>query len=81
MLSSEQGLLVKEDLLKKLYFRSGRRLGDDGLQWLKIHCINLTGILKKESVSTRRTFAEETMSKILDSANKPLSGDYISRPF
>lgn len=53
---------------------SGRPLGDDGFRWLKLHCINLTGILKKESNFTRVAYADEMLPKILESANNPLSG-------
>ncbi|VDM97780.1 unnamed protein product [Thelazia callipaeda] len=52
-----------------------RPLGAAGLNWLKLHCINLTGILKKESNSLRAAYAEEILPKILDSANNPLSGE------
>ncbi|VDK78084.1 unnamed protein product [Litomosoides sigmodontis] len=52
-----------------------RPLGSDGLRWLKLHCINLTGILKKESNVARATYADEMLPKILESANNPLSGE------
>ncbi|EFO18076.2 DNA-dependent RNA polymerase [Loa loa] len=58
-----------------LVFAEGRPLGDDGLRWLKLHCINLTGILKKESNFTRAIYADEMLPKMLESANSPLSGE------
>ncbi|KAK6100643.1 DNA-dependent RNA polymerase family protein [Brugia pahangi] len=58
-----------------LVFAEGRPLGDDGLRWLKLHCINLTGILKKESNFSRVAYADEMLPKILESANEPLSGE------
>lgn len=51
-------------------------MGDDGLRWLKLHCINLVGILKKESNFARVAYADEILPKILESANNPLSGNY-----
>ncbi|KAM3724532.1 DNA-directed RNA polymerase [Dirofilaria immitis] len=58
-----------------LVFAEGRPLGHNGLQWLKLHCINLTGILKEESNFTRTLYADEILPKILESANSPLSGE------
>ncbi|KAL4001631.1 DNA-dependent RNA polymerase family protein [Acanthocheilonema viteae] len=58
-----------------LVFAEGRPLGNDGLRWLKLHCINLTGILKKESNFIRTAYADEMLPKILESANSPLSGE------
>ncbi|VDK67685.1 unnamed protein product [Onchocerca ochengi] len=58
-----------------LVFAEGRPLGHDGLRWLKLHCINLTGILKKESNFIRALYADEMLPKILESANNPLSGE------
>uniref|UniRef100_A0A0R3S3V6 DNA-directed RNA polymerase n=1 Tax=Elaeophora elaphi TaxID=1147741 RepID=A0A0R3S3V6_9BILA len=52
-----------------------RPLGDNGLRWLKLHCINLTGTLKKESNFTRVAYADEVLPKILESANNPLLGE------
>jgi len=55
-----------------LLFAQGKPLGRGGLDWLKIHLINLTGLKKREPVSERLKFANEIMSEILDSANNPL---------
>jgi DNA-directed RNA polymerase len=55
-------------------FYKKKKLGVDGLSWLKLHCINLTGLKKRDSVRERLLFAEEVMDEILDSADNPLEG-------
>ncbi|XP_042650289.1 DNA-directed RNA polymerase, mitochondrial isoform X5 [Tyto alba] len=57
-----------------LLFAEGRPLGPKGLDWLKIHLINLTGLKKKNSLQERLEFANEIMEEILDSADHPLTG-------
>lgn len=57
-----------------LMFSQKKKLGVDGLSWLKLHCINLTGLKKRESVRERLLFAEEILDDILDSADNPLDG-------
>ncbi|XP_059618016.1 DNA-directed RNA polymerase, mitochondrial [Phlebotomus argentipes] len=57
-----------------LMFHEGKPLGPDGLNWLKIHCINLTGTKKRDSVAVRLAYANEIIEDILDSADNPLSG-------
>ncbi|XP_052021283.1 DNA-directed RNA polymerase, mitochondrial isoform X2 [Apodemus sylvaticus] len=57
-----------------LEFAEGRPLGPHGLDWLKIHLINLTGLKKRESLRMRLAFADEVMEEILDSADNPLTG-------
>ncbi|XP_014294604.1 DNA-directed RNA polymerase, mitochondrial [Halyomorpha halys] len=54
-----------------LVFAQSRPLGPEGLNWLKIHAINLTGLKKKESVRCRLDYANEILPKILDSAKEP----------
>lgn len=49
-------------------------LGPKGLDWLKIHTINLTGLKKREPISERLRFANDNIDLILDSADNPLSG-------
>ncbi|KAI5740637.1 hypothetical protein M8J76_005744 [Diaphorina citri] len=49
-------------------------LGPDGLNWLKIHCINLTGLKKREAIAERLRYANSILNDILDSAQNPLSG-------
>lgn len=57
-----------------LIFDQPQPLGVDGFSWLKLHCINLTGLKKRDSVRERLLYAEEAMPDILDSADNPLNG-------
>ncbi|XP_013107948.1 DNA-directed RNA polymerase, mitochondrial [Stomoxys calcitrans] len=57
-----------------LIFDQPQPLGVDGFSWLKLHCINLTGLKKRDSVRERLLYAEEVMPEILDSADNPLTG-------
>ena len=57
-----------------LQFAVGKPLGPRGLDWLKIHLINLTGLKKKESLQDRLNFANSLLPEILDSAERPLTG-------
>lgn len=57
-----------------LLFARGEPLGEKGLDWLKIHLINLTGLKKRDPVSERLRFANEMMPEILDSADNPMTG-------
>ncbi|XP_077834826.1 DNA-directed RNA polymerase, mitochondrial isoform X20 [Macaca mulatta] len=57
-----------------LEFAQGRPLGPHGLDWLKIHLVNLTGFKKREPLRKRLAFAEEVMDDILDSADQPMTG-------
>ncbi|EDV99133.1 DNA-directed RNA polymerase, mitochondrial [Drosophila grimshawi] len=57
-----------------LIFDQAQPLGVDGFSWLKLHCINLTGMKKRDSVRERLLYAEEIMPDILDSADNPLTG-------
>lgn len=57
-----------------LQFYQKQPLGEDGLRLLKLHCINLTGLKKRDSVQERVKFADQVMDDILDSADKPLDG-------
>lgn len=56
-----------------LLFAEGRPLGPNGLDWLKTHLINLTGLKKKSSLQERRQYADKIMDDILDSADRPLT--------
>lgn len=56
-----------------LEFAQGRPLGPHGLDWLKIHLVNLTGLKKRESLQTRRDYADAVMEDILDSAERPMT--------
>ncbi|XP_062545891.1 DNA-directed RNA polymerase, mitochondrial [Armigeres subalbatus] len=63
------------DLARSLMiFHQKKPLGPDGFKWLKLHCINLTGLKKRESVEDRLKYADEIMDDILDSADRPLTG-------
>ncbi|KFP31270.1 hypothetical protein N325_03971, partial [Colius striatus] len=57
-----------------LLFAEGRPLGPKGLDWLKIHLVNLTGLKKKNTLQERLEYANEIMEDILDSADHPLTG-------
>nr|XP_025717114.1 DNA-directed RNA polymerase, mitochondrial isoform X1 [Callorhinus ursinus]XP_025717115.1 DNA-directed RNA polymerase, mitochondrial isoform X2 [Callorhinus ursinus] len=57
-----------------LEFAQGRPLGRHGLDWLKIHLVNLTGLKKHEPLQARLVFANEMMEDILDSADRPMTG-------
>lgn len=56
-----------------LRFWVGKRLGADGLRWLKIHACNLMGN-DKISLDDRVKFTEDHMQDIIDSATHPLDG-------
>lgn len=55
-------------------FHQKKKLGVDGLSWLKLHCINLTGLKKRDSIRERLLYAEEVLDEIFDSADNPLDG-------
>lgn len=54
-----------------LLFWNGKRLGPQGLKWLKVHLSNLFGF-DKASLSERVQFADEHVSDIKQSAQDPL---------
>jgi len=58
-----------------LVFAKGKKLGKEGLAWLKLHCINLTGTMKRESVADRLDYAETILNKMIQSAEAPLEGE------
>ncbi|KAI8507836.1 hypothetical protein Bbelb_140760 [Branchiostoma belcheri] len=57
-----------------LVFAEGHPLGEKGLDWLKIHLVNLTGFKKKNSQTERLEYANEMMEEVLDSADHPMTG-------
>ncbi|XP_015431251.1 PREDICTED: DNA-directed RNA polymerase, mitochondrial, partial [Dufourea novaeangliae] len=57
-----------------LLFAKGKPLGPKGLDWLKLHVINLTSLKKSCSLKERLEYANENLDNILDSANNPLTG-------
>ena len=52
----------------------GRKLGPNGLDMLKIHLINLTGTMKKFSITERLEYANSILDDIIDSAENPFTG-------
>ncbi|XP_014471686.1 PREDICTED: DNA-directed RNA polymerase, mitochondrial isoform X2 [Dinoponera quadriceps] len=58
-----------------LIFAQKKPLGPKGLDWLKIHTINLTGMKKREPINKRLEFANEILDLIIDSARNPLGGE------
>ena len=56
-----------------LQFNTGKKLGEKGLAWLKIHLANLYGF-DKASLEEREDFAMKHLEEIHDSAKKPLDG-------
>ncbi|XP_048108614.1 DNA-directed RNA polymerase, mitochondrial isoform X2 [Alosa alosa] len=57
-----------------LVFAEGKPLGAHGLDWVKIHLVNLTGLKKRSSLAGRLAYANSIMDDILDSADHPLTG-------
>ncbi|XP_024859792.1 DNA-directed RNA polymerase, mitochondrial isoform X2 [Kryptolebias marmoratus] len=57
-----------------LLFTEGKPLGPKGLDWLKIHLVNLTGLKKKSSLQGRLDYGNSILEDILDSAENPLNG-------
>jgi len=64
-----------------LLFAEGKPLGPKGLDWLKIHLVNLTGLKKKSSLVGRLEYANEIMEDVLDSADDPLNVSLSSSLF
>eukprot|EP00092_Neocalanus_flemingeri_P017911 GFUD01019377.1.p1 GENE.GFUD01019377.1~~GFUD01019377.1.p1 ORF type:complete len:1482 (+),score=337.24 GFUD01019377.1:704-5149(+) len=58
-----------------LVFAKGKKLGKEGFTWLKLHLINLTGAMKRESIADRLEYADSILPKILQSATSPLEGE------
>lgn len=66
---------LSSDLIRSfLQFHQTQPLGVDGLRWLKLHCINLTGLKKRNSVQDRLDYAEVVLDDIIDSADNPIEG-------
>ncbi|KAB7495738.1 DNA-directed RNA polymerase, mitochondrial, partial [Armadillidium nasatum] len=67
---------VSADVFRSiLCFAHGKKLGKEGIFWLKLHVVNLTGKMKKKSIEDRLKFCEEIMEEIFDSAKNPLNGN------
>lgn len=56
-----------------LVFAKGKKLGKEGLRWLKIHLATVSGN-DKVSLSDRVKFAEDNIENIRDSVANPLGG-------
>ncbi|CCD26083.2 DNA-directed RNA polymerase NDAI_0G03060 [Naumovozyma dairenensis CBS 421] len=56
-----------------LIFWKGKKLGPDGLSWLKIHCANLYG-MDKIPFTERIQFIEDHIEDVKDTAENPLDG-------
>ncbi|AMD20207.1 HDL537Wp [Eremothecium sinecaudum] len=56
-----------------LLFWDGRRLGPEGLKWLKIHLANLYG-MDKAPFEDRIKFTEDNLEHVKESAENPLNG-------
>lgn len=64
-----------DDLSRSLLkFWRGRKLGKNGLKWLKIHAANVFGY-DKYSFEEREHFIDMHMEEIFDSAENPINGN------
>lgn len=52
----------------------GKKLGPNGLNMLKLHLINLTGLMKKSTLQERLNYANSILDDIIDSAERPMHG-------
>ena len=69
---SHMGGDVQRGMIK---FAVGKPLGPNGLDWLKIHLINLTGLYKRSSLGDRVKAADNLIGQIIESADRPMEGD------
>lgn len=67
---------IGADLARSLLlFAKGRPLGEKGLDWLKIHLVNLVGQMKQCTIQERLNYANSILhSEVLDSADNPWDG-------
>ncbi|KAK8868063.1 DNA-directed RNA polymerase [Apiospora arundinis] len=56
-----------------LLFAKGKKLGESGLRWLKVHLANVFGF-DKASISEREQFAMDNLENIRDSVANPFNG-------
>jgi hypothetical protein len=59
---------------ENIFLASGKQLGEEGLRWLVLHCINLTGKMKRDSTEERIAYGESILESIIDSAVRPIDG-------
>jgi DNA-directed RNA polymerase len=57
-----------------LVFAHGKRLGDKGLDWLKLQIANCQGTVKKVTIAERVNYTTEMMKEVFNSADHPLDG-------
>lgn len=57
-----------------LLFADGKPLGKKGLDWLKVHLVNVHGQLKKSSLQERIEFVDRHIDDVMDSTDNPLTG-------
>lgn len=57
-----------------LMFARGLPLGSNGLRWLKIHLMNLTGRCKSMTNAERLEMCDKTIDDIMESADNPIHG-------
>lgn len=57
-----------------MLFAIGKPLGPKGLDWLKIHLVNLTGHRKRQNLVERLKYCDEILDDVIDSADNPLNG-------
>ena len=60
-----------------LLFNEGAPLGQNGLKWLKVHCINKFGAINKAPFEEKVAYAEEHIDEILSSADDMCAGYFI----
>ena len=68
---SHMGSDMQRGIMK---FAVGKPLGPKGLDWLKIHLINLTGLHKTLSLQGRLSVANDLIGQIIESADNPMEG-------
>ena len=68
---SHMGSDMQRGIMK---FAVGKPLGPKGLDWLKIHLINLNGLHKTFSLQGRLGVANDLIGQIIESAENPMDG-------
>ena len=58
-----------------LQFSEARPLGEKGFEWLLIHLANVCGVVDKQSFARRMEWSLKHLCSIVDSADRPLSGE------
>lgn len=64
-----------------LLFAKGKPLGPNGINWLKLHVINLTNFKKGRSLEERLEYANQNIDNIIDSGTKPLTVSYYLKKY